>query len=452
MEKLIVLGGGESGVGAAILGKVKGYDVLVSDSGKIKDNYREELKREGIAYEDGGHTESKVLAADLAIKSPGIPETAPLVVALREKGVPVISEIEFAGRYTKARKIGITGANGKTTTTLLIHHILTECGVSASLAGNVGFSMARQVAKGNEPDWYVIELSSFQLDDMFDFKCDIAILCNITPDHMDRYDHSLANYAHAKYRITQNMTESDVFIYNSDDLGTLTYFNNPEATCLPVSLLNRSLYATCDGDLIDISFGPSADFSMAAQNLPIPGRHNIYNCMMAIAAVVAIGYVTEEELIIPTEDIKAALKTFRNAPHRLEPVRTLDGVEYINDSKATNVDAAWYALEAQTKPVVWIAGGKDKGNDYSVLNDLCRSKVKALVCLGKDNTKLLECFKGVIDTIVDTHDIGTCVAECRRLASSGDVVLLSPCCASFDLFTSYENRGDLFRETVNKLQ
>ena len=226
MDRLIVLGGGESGVGAAILGKVKGYDVLVSDSGTLKDEYRQELERAGIAFEEGGHTENKVMAADLAIKSPGIPETAPVVVALREKGVPVISEIEFAGRYTKARKIGITGANGKTTTTLLTHHILSECGIKASLAGNVGFSMARQVAKGDEPDWYVIELSSFQLDDMFDFKCDVAILCNITPDHMDRYDHSLANYAHAKYRITQNMTKDEVFIYNADDLGTLTYFNN----------------------------------------------------------------------------------------------------------------------------------------------------------------------------------------------------------------------------------
>lgn len=452
MEKLIVLGGGESGVGAAILGKVKGFDVLVSDSGMLKEQYREELNHEGIAFEEGGHTESKVLAADLCVKSPGIPETAPLVVALRAKGVPVISEIEFAGRYTKARKIGITGANGKTTTTLLTHHILTHCGVKASLAGNVGFSMARQVAKGDEPDWYVIELSSFQLDDMFDFKCDVAVLCNITPDHMDRYDHSLANYAHAKYRITQNMGEGQVFIYNADDLGTLTYFNTPKATCVPISMLNRSAFATCDNGVIDIDLATAGGkISMQAEALPIPGTHNIYNCMMAMTAAMAIGRVSDANLVLPSDKIVEALKTFRNAPHRLEKVRTLGGVDYVNDSKATNVDAAWYALEAQTRPVVWIAGGKDKGNDYSALFDLCRQKVKALVCLGKDNTKLLDNFKGVIPTIVDTHSIGDCVAECHRLAQDGDVVLLSPCCASFDLFSSYENRGDLFRDEVNKL-
>lgn len=452
MAKLIVLGGGESGVGAAILGKVKGFDVKVSDSGALKDKYRQELDAEGIAYEEGGHTEADVLAADLVVKSPGIPETAPLVVSLRERGVPVISEIEFAGRYTKARKIGITGANGKTTTTLLTHHILTSCGVRASLAGNVGFSMARQVAKGDEPDWYVIELSSFQLDDMFDFKCDVAALCNITPDHMDRYDHSLANYAHAKYRITQNMTASEVFIYNADDEGTLTYFNNPAATCVPISMLNRSRFANCQDGVIDIGLGGAEPLRLTTGELPIPGRHNVYNCMMALCAVLAAIKVGNGAGKISADQIKAALKTFRNAHHRLESIRTLDGVTYINDSKATNVDAAWYALDAQKSPVVWIAGGKDKGNDYSVLNSLCRAKVKALVCLGKDNTKLKECFGGVIGTIVDTHDIDTCVAECRRLAKAGDVVLLSPCCASFDLFTSYENRGDEFRRAVESLK
>lgn len=451
MAKLIVLGGGESGVGAAILGKVKGFDVKVSDSGALKEKYRQELDAEGVAYEEGGHSEAEVLSADLVVKSPGIPESAPLVVALRGKGVPVISEIEFAGRYTKAHKIGITGANGKTTTTLLTHHLLTECGVRASLAGNVGLSMARQVAKGDEPDWYVIELSSFQLDDMFDFKCDVAVLCNITPDHLDRYDHSFANYARAKYRITQNMTPAEVFIYNADDLGTLTYFNDPEATCLPVSLHNRSRFANCDSGIVDIDFKPAGELRIEADSLPIPGRHNVYNCMMAVCAVMAAMRVSKGEVDIPTDGIVAALKTFRNAHHRLEKIRTLDGVTYVNDSKATNVDAAWYALEAQRNPVIWIAGGKDKGNDYSVLNDLCREKVRALVCLGKDNAKLLDSFKGVIDTIVDTHDIDTCVAECKRLAKPGDVVLLSPCCASFDLFTSYENRGDEFRRAVESL-
>ena len=451
MAKLRVLGGGESGVGAAILGKVKGFDVRVSDSGALKEKYRQELDAEGITYEEGGHTEADILSADVVVKSPGIPETAPLVVKLREKGIPVISEIEFAGRYNKARKIGITGANGKTTTTLLTHHILTKCGIKASLAGNVGFSMARQVAKGDEPDWYVIELSSFQLDDMFDFRCDVAVLCNITPDHMDRYDHCFANYAHAKYRITQNMTADQVFIYNADDEGTMTYFNNPAATCIPVSLNGKSDVAKCSDGSIDINMGDAGEIMMQADLLPIPGRHNVYNCMMAICAVMSINHATKGATLIAPWKIAEALKTFRNAHHRLENIRTLDGVTYINDSKATNVDAAWYALDAQKTPVVWIAGGKDKGNDYSVLNDLCRAKVRALVCLGKDNAKLLECFKGVIDTIVDTHDIDTCVAECRKLARPGDVVLLSPCCASFDLFTSYENRGDEFRRAVESL-
>lgn len=443
MEKLVVLGGGESGVGAAILGKVKGFEVLVSDSGALKANYRDELVAEGIEFEEGGHTESRVLAASLVVKSPGIPETAPLVVKLRQQGTPVISEIEFAGRYSKSKFIGITGANGKTTTTLLTHHLLTTAGFSASLAGNVGFSMARQVARGNEPDWYVIELSSFQLDDMYDFRCDIAILCNITPDHLDRYDHDFGNYARAKYRVTQNMDPDQHFIYNADDKGTLAYFNNPAAATFPVSTIGRSDCVNAYQDIIQIAVA-QRPFYFNVEELPIKGLHNIYNSMMAMTAALLAG--------AEPQNVAEGMRSFRNAPHRLEKVRTLDGVDYINDSKATNVDAAWYALDAQTRPVVWIAGGKDKGNDYTVLFDLCRSKVKALVCLGKDNQKLLDNFKGVIPTIVDTHSLADCVAECRKLASSGDVVLLSPCCASFDLFTSYENRGDLFRQEVQNLK
>lgn len=443
MEKLVVLGGGESGVGAAILGKVKGFEVLVSDSGALKSNYRDELVAEGIEFEEGGHSESRVLAASLVVKSPGIPETAPLVVKLRQQGTPVISEIEFAGRYSKSKFIGITGANGKTTTTLLTHHLLTTAGFNASLAGNVGFSMARQVARGNEPDWYVIELSSFQLDDMYDFRCDIAILCNITPDHLDRYDHDFGNYARAKYRVTQNMGPDQQFIYNADDKGTLAYFNNPAAASFPVSTIGRSDCVNAYQDTIQIAVAPRP-FYFNVDELPIKGLHNIYNSMMAMTAALLAGAEPQK--------VAEGMRSFRNAPHRLEKVRTLDGVDYINDSKATNVDAAWYALDAQTRPVVWIAGGKDKGNDYTVLFDLCRSKVKALVCLGKDNQKLLDNFNGVIPTIVDTHSLADCVAECRKLATSGDVVLLSPCCASFDLFTSYENRGDLFRQEVQSLK
>ena len=439
MEKLVVLGGGESGVGAAILGKVKGFEVLVSDSAAIKQNYRDELNAEGIEFEEGGHSEERVLQASLVVKSPGIPEIAPIVVKLRQKGVPVISEIEMAGRYSKAHFIGITGANGKTTTTLLTHHILTSAGFKASLAGNVGFSMARQVARGNEPDWYVIELSSFQLDDMFDFRCDIAILCNITPDHLDRYDHDFGNYARAKYRITQNMGPDQMFIYNADDKGTLAYFNAPKTQCVPVSTIGRSNCVNAYKGAIQINIGTTPLYFDIAE-LPIKGRHNVYNSMMAMSAALLAG--------VEPQKVAQGMRTFRNAPHRLELVRTLDGVDYVNDSKATNVDAAWFALDAQTRPVVWIAGGKDKGNDYSVLFDLCRQKVKALVCLGKDNQKLVDNFTGVIPTVVDTHSLADCVAECRRLASQGDVVLLSPCCASFDLFTSYENRGDLFRQEV----
>ena len=441
--KLVVLGGGESGVGAAILGKVKGYDVLLSDSGSIKESRKSELEKEGIAYEDGGHTESEVMGADLVIKSPGIPEDAPLIVSLRAKGVPVISEIEFAGRYTKSRKIGITGANGKTTTTLLTHHLLTSAGVSASLAGNVGYSLARQVARGEEPDWYVIELSSFQLDGMYDFRCDIGVLCNITPDHMDRYDHDFGKYARSKYRITQNMGLSDTFIYNADDRGSVEYYNSPSTRCVPVSTIGRSAYtAMSDGRVIVNLRGEAC--VVGVDELPIKGLHNIYNSMQAIAVAQAVG--------LSEEQIKAGLKTFRNAPHRLELCGTVDGVDYVNDSKATNVDAAWYALECQKKPVVWIAGGKDKGNDYGAIEALVREKVRVLVCLGADNSKLIKYFDGKVPMIIDTHDMDACIAMCHEYAKSGDVVLLSPCCASFDLFTSYENRGDMFREAVKALK
>ncbi len=442
MKKLVVLGGGESGVGAAILGKVKGFDVFLSDNSSLKEDKKTELVNENIPYEEGGHTDSLILDADLVIKSPGIPENAPLVVALRDKGIPVISEIEFAGRYTKSHILGITGANGKTTTTLLSHHILSQAGINASLAGNVGFSFARQVALGNEPDWYVIELSSFMLDDMFDFRCDIAILCNITPDHMDRYDHNFANYAHAKYRITQNMTPHQTFIYNADDLGSLNYFNNPNTRCIPVSTIGRSAYANAHNGTISISLD-NHSLSLKTADLPIKGLHNVYNSLQAMTAALAIG--------VAPEKIIQGMLSFRNAPHRLELVRSLNNVDYINDSKATNVDAAWFALDAQTRPIIWIAGGKDKGNDYSVLYELVRSKVKALVCLGLHNEKLIDCFSGIVPQIVDTHSLEDCIRACHDIAQPGDVVLLSPCCASFDLFTSYENRGDLFRDEVAKL-
>lgn len=443
MKRIVVLGGGESGVGTALLALQKGMDVFLSDSGPLKPTHREELQKAGIAFEENGHTEELILSADEVVKSPGIPEKACIVKALRAKGVAIISEIEFASRYTTAKKICITGSNGKTTTTLLTHHLLCESGIRAELAGNVGTSLSRQVSRGNEPDWYVIELSSFQLDGMYEFKADIAILTNITPDHLDRYDYKYENYIRSKFRILQNQGENDIFICNPDDPTTIEWLDKVEvgADLYMVSAKGAARGAYyIDGRII---IG-NEDIDVDVETMSIKGLHNIYNGMQACLAAFRAG--------AKPEAIKRGVTTFKNAEHRLEMVRVFEGVEYINDSKATNVDSAWYALECQTRPIVWIAGGTDKGNDYTPLLDFVRNKVKALVCLGVDNEKLKQSFGDCVGTIVETSSMEECIAKSRELANEGDVVLLSPCCASFDLFNSYIHRGNMFKEVVNNLR
>lgn len=446
MKKLVILGGGESGVGTALLGQMKGFEVFLSDKGALKPNHKLELDKAGIRYEEGQHSEDIILSADEIVKSPGIPEKAPVMKAIRSKGIHVVSEIEFAGRYTKAKKICITGANGKTTTTLLTHHILKESGFKAELAGNVGTSLARQIAAGNEPDWYVIELSSFQLDDMYDFKADIAILTNITPDHLDRYEYKFENYIRSKFRIVQNQGDGDSFIFNMDDPVTEEWLPKIKTggRCLAVTTKSTTTSAYTESGVMRVGATETGNLLYVLENLPIKGLHNIYNSMQACCAAQLAG--------VSDELIAAALATFVNAEHRLELVREFEGVEYINDSKATNVDSAWYALDAQTRPVVWIAGGTDKGNDYSVLNDLVRAKVKTLVCLGVDNAKLFKSFDGIVPVILEAKSMQECIEKCRNAAQEGDVVLLSPCCASFDLFNSYIHRGNMFKECVNNLE
>lgn len=424
----MVLGGAESGIGAAVLAKVKGFDVFLSDKGNIKPEYSAVLDKWGIPYEQGRHTEQFIVNAAEVVKSPGIPDTAPMVVKLRALDIPVISEIEFASRYDTARKICITGSNGKTTTTTLIHSMLTAAGFDAGLGGNIGASYALQVATCHH-DWYVLEISSFQLDGCFDFRPDVAVLMNITPDHLDRYGYCMDNYAKAKMRIAMNLRSEDVFIYDADDPETLKQLGQSTPRCIL-----RPFAA--DSDILNIP----------EDELSLKGRHNLYNCMAATLAARAAG--------VPEEVIGRTLRTFKPIEHRLELVRTLDGVTYINDSKATNVDAAWYALDAQTRPVVWIVGGGDKGNDYEVLKPLVKRKVKAIVCLGIENGKFHEAFEPIVgaDRMYDTRDTADAVARCREFASEGDVVLLSPCCTSFDLFTCYEQRGDVFREAVEQLK
>lgn len=445
MNNLVILGGGESGVGTALLAQMKGYNVFLSDKGSLKPQHRNELVAAGIDFEEGEHTEEKILAATEVVKSPGIPEKAPIIKALRAKGVHIISEIEFAARYTKARKICITGANGKTTTTLLTHHILTSAGIKAELAGNVGISLARQIVSGNEPDWYVIELSSFQLDGMYDFKADIAILCNITPDHLDRYEYKYENYIKSKFRILQNQTSSDYFICDIDDPTTAQWLPqfDVKANVLTVSqerAVDQGAYAA-DGHLKVIFNNEVMD--MLIDELPIKGRHNVYNAMQAATAASILN--------IKNDMIRRSMMSFKGVEHRLEHVLDIRGVEYINDSKATNVNSAWFALECMTRPVVWIAGGTDKGNDYSELFDLVKAKVKAIVCLGVDNAKLLASFSDKVPVITEAKSMEECLKKCYDLSEKGDVVLLSPCCASFDLFKSYEHRGELFKECVRKL-
>ncbi len=444
-DKLVILGGGESGVGAAILGKTKGMEVFLSDMGEIKPRYKEMLEEEGIPYEEGGHSEERLLNADIVIKSPGIPPTAPLVRKFAERGTPILSEIEFAGRYTDAKMICITGSNGKTTTTLLTYHILKEAGLNVGLAGNVGKSMALQVAREHH-DVYVIELSSFQLENMYDFKAGIAVITNITPDHMDRYDHKMENYVAAKFRILQNQGPEDYFIYWQDDPVVREQIKQMqiEAIRMPFSEFRQEDTKAYVEDGIVRFETPMEVWDIPRDRLSLTGLHNLYNSMAA--------GLSASILNIKKDTIRHALEDFEAVEHRLELVDTINGVRWINDSKATNVNSTWYALESMTTPTVLILGGKDKGNDYSEIEALVSEKVKAIVCMGKDNAKLLDFFSGKVPEIRDTHSLEEAVTACAELAAEGDTVLLSPCCASFDLFTSYEDRGDRFKEAVRKLK
>lgn len=447
MKNIVVLGGGISGYGSAILAKKKGFGVFLSDAGTIAARFKAKLDEWEVPYEEGGHSEERILAATEVIKSPGIPETAPIVRKVREAGIPVISEIEFAGRYMgRARCICITGSNGKTTTTSIIYKILRDAGYNVALGGNIGESFAYSVATGDY-DWYVLELSSFQLDGMYRFRAHIGVLMNITPDHLDRYDHCFQNYIDAKMRITQNMTSRDWFIYSGDDEVIREQLPKYDLRMRQLPFMAHSAVASgagdaflCDGRFTAAVGRKSVEIDTA--KLQIKGLHNAYNAMAASLAALAAG--------VPPTKIRRSLYDFAPVEHRLEPVLEKDGVLWINDSKATNVDSVFYALESMTRPVVWIAGGTDKGNDYTPLKDFAREKVHTLVCMGLDNAKLVREFTGVIPEIVSTDSLDAALTACRKAARPGDVVLLSPACASFDLFKNYENRGELFKEWVRE--
>ena len=445
MKKLVaILGGGESGVGAAILAQKQGYSVFLSDLGKIKDKYKQVLADHNIEFEEEKHSTGKILSAELVIKSPGIPEKAPLIVQLKEQKTPVISEIEFAGRYTNAKTICITGSNGKTTTTLLTYHILKNAGLNVGLAGNVGKSFAWQVAEENF-DVYVIELSSFQLDGMYDFRADVAVLMNITPDHLDRYNYQMQNYVDSKFRVIQNQTKNDVFVVCADDEITQKELKNKNIipAIIPFGLGEPGPNAAGikNGELI-INLNQN-QFSMSILELALQGKHNAYNSMAAGIASMVFN--------IRNEQLRESLSDFTGVEHRLERFLTVHGIEFVNDSKATNVNSTWYALESISKPIVWIVGGIDKGNDYSMLHGLVKEKVKAMVCLGKDNKKLHEAFKGIVKNRVDATSMDEAVKAAYYLARNGDTVLLSPACASFDLFENYEDRGRQFKLYVRNL-
>lgn len=443
MKRLVVLGAGESGVGAAVLGKKKGWDVFVSDKGKVKEKYKEVLWNHGIEWEEEKHTEELILNADEVVKSPGIPEKAEMLKKVRAKGIPVVSEIEFALRYTKAKTIGITGTNGKTTTTMLTYYILEKAGLDVMLGGNVGKSLALQLAE-REPEYIVLELSSFQLDDMFESRINYAILLNITPDHLDRYA-TMEEYIQSKFRITQNQTEEDAFIYCSDDELIMEELNKRQmgARLCPFSTKNsQSQMAWLQNDELIID-NHNNQFTMSIYELALQGRHNVYNSMAA--------GVVSKLLDIRKDLIRECLSDYKNVDHRLEVVGKVCGIEFINDSKATNLNAAWYALESMTGPTIWIVGGIDKGNDYNMVKDLVRQKVKAIVCLGVDNQKIHDAFSGIVDTIVDTRSAEEAVKAAYYMGRKGDTVLLSPACASFDLFENYEDRGRQFKSAVRSL-
>ena len=452
INNISILGAGESGVGSALLAKAKGIDVFVSDFGKIKSSFQTELEENNIEFEQEKHTENRILSADLIIKSPGIPETAPIVVKAIEKGIKVISEIEFASYYTNAKMICITGSNGKTTTTMLIHHILKNANINASLAGNIGQSLARQVVE-NTTDVYVLELSSFQLDGMFEFKADIAILLNITPDHLDRYEYKMQNYTNSKFRVIQNLTESDYFIYNADDQiimdeiskrkikGKLLPFSIKQTENMVAFINNNNNQNQSDESQININLKPK--LIMSIHDLALKGKHNIQNSLVA--------GITSKILEIRNESVRESLSDFKNVEHRLEFVAKVNGIEFINDSKATNVNSTWYALESMQQKTVWIVGGVDKGNDYDSLIDLVRDNVTSIVCLGTDNAKIIETFSDLVDEIVETESAFEAVTNAYRLAKKDQSVLLSPSCASFDLFESYEDRGNQFKRAVRNL-
>lgn len=444
MKRIVILGGGESGVGTAILAKKKNFDVFLSDMGLIKDNYKKLLEENGIDYEEGQHTEELILNADEVIKSPGIPKKAALIQKLESKGISIISEIEFASRYTEAKIIAITGSNGKTTTTSLLFHILKQAGLNVGLGGNIGKSFAKSVAEDNY-DFYVLEISSFQLDDIKKtFKPYIAILLNITPDHLDQYEYQFDLYAKSKFRITENQDENDYFIYNLDDPKTMDMIDDItiHAHRKPFTMMDASNEAYANNELFRVN-DSDGDFTMIVNELGLIGKHNISNSLAAAVAAKVIN--------ISNKSLKQSLSDFKSVEHRLEPVLTIRGIDFINDSKATNVNATYFALESMEKPVVWIVGGKDKGNDYNEILPFVKEKVKAIVCLGADNSKLIDFFNPYVSTIIDTNTVIDSVNKSYELATKGDIVLLSPACASFDLFKSYEDRGNQFKDAVRKL-
>ena len=445
MKRLVVLGGGESGVGTAILGKKKGYDVFVSDFGKIKDNYKEVLILNKIKFEDEQHTEELILNADVVMKSPGIPDKVAIVKKLIEKKVPIVSEIEFAIQFTKAKTIGITGSNGKTTTTMLTYHLLKQGGLNVGIGGNIGKSFAWQVADGDKFDYYVLELSSFQLDGCFTYKPDIAILTNLSPDHLDRYDYDYNKYIAAKFRITQNQTKNDFFIYDADDLEIEKWLktDKTKAKLVPFSLTKQfefGAYKSENNINININNDP---FVMQTSELSLEGKHNVKNALAATSVA--------QLLKIRKKTIRESLTDFQGVEHRLEKVLKIQNVQYINDSKATNVNAAYFALESMTTPTIWIVGGVDKGNDYDELMELVNKNVKAIICLGVDNKKIIDAFGDIVDELVEVSSMSEAVRQAYKIAEKGDTVLLAPACASFDLFENYEDRGRQFKEAVRNL-
>ena len=443
--KLVILGGGESGTGAAVLGKQKGWEVFLSDKSSLKEVYKKELDAKGIRWEEGQHTESEILSADCIIKSPGIPHKVPIVQQAKAKGIEIISEIEFASRYTDAKIIAITGSNGKTTTTTLVYHLLKEAGLSVGVGGNIGHSFARLVAQ--EPkEYYVLEISSFQLDDITSFHPHIALLLNITPDHLDRYNYEFQNYIDAKMRITEFQQAVDYLIYDADDPVTVQEINKGQvrAQLLPFSLektFERGAWSLDEKNMY-VNVNQNI-FEMSTKDLTIKGKHNLKNAMGAT--------MVAKLLNVRNENIRNSLMTFQGVPHRLEFVREVEGVRYINDSKATNVNSVYYALDSMEEGLVWIVGGQDKGNDYTPLIPYVSKKVKAIVCLGLDNQKIIQTFQSIVPTIIETHSMEDAVQVGRGLSQEGDTVLLSPACASFDLFQSYEDRGNQFKHYVNML-